>query len=58
MNIFDAQRFEWLGKQMLTRTLVASMAGAVVETAPSTAALGNIDNVLIPASSIAVMMSI
>lgn len=55
MCILDTQDVDWLGRRTLTRMLLASLAGAMIETAPPSAALGNMDNLLIPLSSLAVL---
>eukprot|EP00892_Ulva_mutabilis_P011811 jgi/Ulvmu1/9001/UM005_0092.1 len=58
MHFLDASDFDWIGTVTLRRMLVASLAGAVVETAPPAAGLGNMDNLLVPASSIAVLLAL
>jgi hypothetical protein len=44
----------WMKKLNVEAAVLASIVGAVVETAPPLAVVGNIDNVLVPLSSVAV----
>ena len=44
----------WTSKSNITATIVCALVGAVVETAPPFGGLENIDNVLVPLSSVAV----
>lgn len=57
LNVFDKHSSHWINGKVFTQALVASLLGAVVETAPALPPLGNADNLLVPASSLLVMMS-
>lgn len=56
MNTLD-EGFKWLETRVLVQTLTASVIGAAVETVPPVGSLENIDNLLIPASSVLVMLA-
>lgn len=57
MNTLEEPGFQWLGGRIFMQTLAASVIGAAVETIPPVGSLGNIDNLLIPASSVLVMLA-
>lgn len=48
----------WVSSSNITATLIAALVGAVVETAPPAAGLGNIDNIIVPLSSVAVCAAV
>jgi hypothetical protein len=48
----------WIQKSNIEATILSSIVGAIVETAPPVARMGNIDNVLVPLSSVAVCAAI
>lgn len=58
MDVWDKQDVDWLSRRTALQTLAASVLGAVAETAPPLPHFGNLDNLLIPASTMLVMTTI
>lgn len=48
----------WLSRSNIAAVIVGSLVGTFVETAPPIAGYGNLDNVLVPLSSVAVCAAV